>query len=106
MVMPKEVETILAEHPDVAQAHVVGIPDARMGEVGCAFIVATDGANPPREQELIDLCARELARFKVPRHVLYIAPDELPLTVTQRVQKFRLVEIAQRRLAATSSASA
>jgi fatty-acyl-CoA synthase len=103
MVMPKEVENLLVEHPGVSQAHVVGIPHARMGEVGCAVIVTDPKVDLARKgtlgQELIDLCTKELARFKVPAHVLFVSADELPLTVTGRVQKFRLVELVVQRLA-------
>jgi fatty-acyl-CoA synthase len=94
MVMPKEVESVLEEHPSVLQAHVVGIRDAKMGDVGCAFIVATPGASAEAE-ELIAFCAERLARFKVPRHVIFTTMAELPLTATGRVQKFRLVELAE-----------
>lgn len=93
MVMPKEVELVLAEHPGVDQAHVVGLPDERMGEVGCACVVRHPGA-PVEVEALIDHCAQRLARFKVPRHVVFVEADELPLTVTGRVQKFKLAELA------------
>ena len=103
MVMPKEVENLLVEHPAVNQAHVVGIPHPRMGEVGCAVIVIEPNVdranNQGLSQELLDLCTKELARFKVPAHVLFVAAHELPLTVTGRVQKFRLVELVLGRLA-------
>jgi fatty-acyl-CoA synthase len=103
MVMPKEVENLLIEHPMVSQAHVVGIPHLRMGEVGCAVIVAEPTVSSLQHeamsQELIELCKRELARFKVPAHVIFLPADELPLTVTGRVQKFRLVELVQARIA-------
>lgn len=94
MVMPKEVETTLEQHPAVSQAHVVGIRNAKMGDVGCAFVVLATGASVT-EQELIAFCAARLARFKVPRHALFVQTAELPLTATGRVQKFRLVEIAE-----------
>jgi fatty-acyl-CoA synthase len=106
MVMPKEVENLLVEHRAVSQAHVVGIPDARMGEVGCAVIVAEPNVDRTNDaalaQELIALCSTELARFKVPAHVLFVSAAELPLTVTGRVQKFRLVELVVARLAQNS----
>jgi fatty-acyl-CoA synthase len=101
MVMPREVELVLNEHPGVAEAHVVGLPHERMGEVGCACVVPA-GAEPPDPHELIDLCAKQLARFKVPRHVLFIEAQDLPLTATGRVQKFRLSAMARDRLAADS----
>jgi fatty-acyl-CoA synthase len=93
MVMPREIEAVLIEHPAVDQAHVVGIPHARMGEVGCACIVLAPGVPALDPQELIDLCAEHLARFKVPRHVVFVHAEDLPLTATGRVQKFKLVEL-------------
>jgi fatty-acyl-CoA synthase len=97
MVMPREIEELLNEHPLVAQAIVVGLPDMKMGEVGCACVVSA-GDTRPDPQELIDLCASRLARFKVPRHVVFLAADEVPLTATGRAQKFKLAELAKERL--------
>jgi fatty-acyl-CoA synthase len=99
MVMPREIEDLLNEHPLVGQAHVVGLPDIKMGEVGCVCVLPA-GEVLPDPQELIDLCASRLARFKVPRYVVFITADELPLTATGRAQKFRLVELARARLGA------
>jgi fatty-acyl-CoA synthase len=101
MVMPAEVEMVLAECPGVAQAHVVGIAHERMGEVGCAVIV-TDGSQRPDAAELVAHCTKNLARFKVPAHVVFMEASELPVTVTGRVQKFRLAELVVELLAATS----
>jgi len=97
LVMPREIELLLADHEGVEQAHVVGLPDPRMGEVGCAWIVAREGFML-EEQELIAYCTQHLARFKVPAHVLFTTVEELPLTVTGRVQKFHLVARAQKEL--------
>ena len=93
LVMPAEVEEFLNRRPDVVQAFVVGIPDARLGEVGCAWIVPRDGAAPDAA-EIIAECRAELARFKVPAHVLTVSAAELPLTASGKVQKFRLAERA------------
>jgi fatty-acyl-CoA synthase len=98
MVIPLEIEEVVNEHPLVAQALVVGIPDPRMGEVGCLCVVAK-APTPPLPQELIALCAQRLARFKVPRHVIFIRAEEIPLTVTGRPQKFKLAELARQRVA-------
>jgi fatty-acyl-CoA synthase len=97
MVMPREIEDLLNGHPLVGQAHVVGLADVKMGEVGCVCVLPA-GDRRPDPQELIDLCAARLARFKVPRHVVFITPDELPLTATGRAQKFRLAELARQLL--------
>jgi fatty-acyl-CoA synthase len=102
MVMPREIEELLTEHPLVSQALVVGLPDVKMGEVGCACIVSA-GDTRPNPQDLIDLCISRLARFKVPRHVIFLTADEVPLTATGRAQKFKLVELARERLAIVST---
>jgi fatty-acyl-CoA synthase len=93
LVMPAEVEACLTRRPDIAQAYVVGVPDARMGEVGCAWVVPADQAKPDAE-EVIGYCRAELARFKVPVYVLFTTADRLPLTVSGKVQKFKLAERA------------
>jgi fatty-acyl-CoA synthase len=104
MVMPREIEELLNAHPLVGQAHVVGLPDVRMGEVGCVCILPAGDVLPDPE-ELIALCASRLARFKVPRHVVFITADELPLTATGRAQKFRLADLARERVAARQDAA-
>jgi fatty-acyl-CoA synthase len=64
-----------------------------MGEVGCAFVVPAEG-RVPSPDALIEHCRAELARFKVPAHVMVIEAAELPLTASGKVQKFRLAERA------------
>ncbi len=93
LVVPSEVEVVLERHPGVRAAHVVGIPHPRMGEVGCAWIVP-DGPDKPDPAALIAYCATRLARFKVPAVVLFTGTEDLPVTVTGRVQKFLLTERA------------
>ncbi len=97
MVMPKEIEDIVTEHPLVVQALVVGIPDPKMGEVGCICVVSVDEAKPD-PQELIALCASQLAKFKVPRHVVFLTADQIPFTATGRPQKFLLADLAKQRI--------
>lgn len=97
MVMPREIEELLAQHPLVSQALVVGLPDPKMGEVGCLCVVPVPNQRPdPRA--LIDYCAAKLARFKVPKYVVFITAEEIPLTATGKAQKFRLAELARQRL--------
>ena len=99
MVMPREIEELFDDHPTIAQALVVGIPDPKMGEVGCLCIVPR-AAERPEPSELIGFCTERLARFKVPKHVVFLAADEIPLTVTGRPQKFKLAKIVSDRIAA------
>lgn len=93
LVMPAEIEELLNRRDDVLQAFVVGVPDARMGEVGCAWIVPPEGITPDVD-EIIAQSRAELARFKVPAYVLTVSADQLPLTGSGKVQKFRLAERA------------
>lgn len=101
LVAPKEVEEVLTSHPAVAQAYVVGLPDDRWGEVGAAWVVLAPGASCD-EEELVAYASARLAKFKRPRHVLFTTAADLPATATGKVQKFRLVEEAQKRLGRTS----
>jgi fatty-acyl-CoA synthase len=101
LVMPKEVEDLLTRHPGVSQAFVVGVADERWGDVGCAWIVPEPGVAVDAD-ELIALCKDKLARFKVPKHVLFLDPADLPTTPTGKVQKFRLTQRAAQRIAAGS----
>lgn len=104
MVMPKEIEDLFVDHPELEQALVVGVPDPRSGEAGCLCIVPAPGAEP-EPNALIAICAERLARFKIPRHVLTFALTEIPLTVTGRPQKFKLARLAESRLAAQQGTS-
>ncbi|MBJ8345154.1 class I adenylate-forming enzyme family protein [Antrihabitans sp. YC2-6] len=97
LVMPKEIEELLTAHPDISQAYLIGVPDERWGDAGCACIVRAPGATID-ERTVIDLCKANLARFKVPKHVVFLDVHELPTTPTGKVQKFRLVAQVQQRL--------
>ncbi|MFP1646499.1 class I adenylate-forming enzyme family protein [Pontitalea aquivivens] len=92
-VMPTEIEDVLTAHPAVRQAHVVPVPDDRMGEAGVAFIVRRPDV-PVTGDELIALCRDRLARFKVPKHVLFIEEPNLPVTPSGRARKFLLSQRA------------
>lgn len=97
LVSPKEIEDLLTSHDGVAQAFVFGIPDDRWGEVGCAWIVPSPDQHPTAE-ELIELVRARLARFKVPRHVVFSTAEELPLTATGKVRKIDLARLVPERL--------
>ena len=83
-IYPAEVENVLAAHPAVAAAALIGVPDAKWGEVGRALIVARPGASVP-EDELIEFCRARLARYKVPKSVVFT--DTLPQTGAGKVDK-------------------
>jgi fatty-acyl-CoA synthase len=88
-VYPAEVEAAFGEHPDVAEIAVVGVPDPRWGEIGRAYVVPAAGATPDAEGLLV-WAARRLARFKLPREIVFV--ESLPRTETGKVQKHRLTE--------------
>jgi long-chain acyl-CoA synthetase len=93
-VYPVEVEDVIRELPGVAEAAVIGVQDAVTGEAVVAYVVPT-GAGEGVADAVRDHCAARLARFKRPSRVEVV--DELPLTVTGKVQKGRLRGIERRR---------
>ncbi|MFF4057876.1 class I adenylate-forming enzyme family protein [Streptomyces sp. NPDC001668] len=97
LVMPKEIEDLLTAHPAISQVYLVGVPDERWGDAGCACVVRAPGADLSAA-DVVALCKRRLARFKVPKHVLFLDAAELPTTPTGKVQKFRLAQYAQKRI--------
>jgi HIP---CoA ligase len=88
-VFPAEVEHVLSDHPGVAEAAVVGVPDERLGEVTVAFVVAADGApgasGLTSPDSLISWCRERLANYKVPRRVWLV--DALPRVTVGKVAK-------------------
>ena len=86
-----EVEDVLYRHPAVIAAAVVATPDRMWGEVPCAFIELREGATPS-EQEMIEFCRQHMARFKVPKRVIFCI---LPKTSTGKIQKYVLREQAK-----------
>lgn len=95
-ISPREIEDLLASHPTVSAAAVVGIPDEKWGEVVAAFVRPAP-ASSPTQQELFDYCRTRLAPHKTPKHWVFV--DEFPLTPSGKVQKFVLRErfVAQTR---------
>ncbi|MEY9936283.1 FadD3 family acyl-CoA ligase [Streptacidiphilus sp. MAP5-3] len=85
---PAEIERVLTRHPLVADAAVVGVPDARLGEVGRAFVVPRSSADAEAATELIAWCRREMANYKVPREVVFVT--ELPRNASGKVLKGEL----------------
>ena len=102
-VSPSEVEAVLLSHPAVAQAAVVGVEDPRWGETGLAFVVVRPGMATD-EQELLDHCSSQLARFKVPARVEMVAA--LPRTALNKVLRAKLRQDLAGRTAAGNARTA
>jgi fatty-acyl-CoA synthase len=93
-VYPREIEEFLYSHPGVADVQVIGVPDEKYGEELCAWIVrkagtAGDGLSG---DEVRAHCRASLAHFKVPRYVMFV--EEFPMTVTGKIQKYKMREAA------------
>lgn len=84
-IYPREIEEFLYTHPEVSQVQVFGIPDARYGEIVCAWVVPKPGTSPT-EDALREYCKDRIAHFKIPALVRF--KDSLPMTVTGKPQKF------------------
>jgi fatty-acyl-CoA synthase len=101
-VYPREIEEFLYTHPDVSDVSVVGVPDVRYGEELCAFVVARSGTSLT-EEAIREFCQSRLAHYKVPRYVVFT--DGFPMTVTGKVQKFKMREDAVARLGLEDAAA-
>lgn len=88
-IYPPEIEEFLSHHPSVAEAAVVGLPDAKFGEVIAAWIVPRPGA-VMRAEDVRDYCRGQIAHYKIPQYVQIV--EQLPRTVTGKVRKHVLRE--------------
>ena len=96
-VYPREIEEFLHTHPAVADVQVVGVPDERYGEEVYAFVVLHDPSAALTAEEADAYCRGRLAHYKIPRHVHVV--DGFPMTVSGKVRKNELRELAARTLA-------
>jgi fatty-acyl-CoA synthase len=90
-VYPREIEEFLYTHPQVADVQVIGVPDERYGEELMAWIVVRAGASLS-EDEVREFCRGKIAHYKIPRYVKFVS--EFPMTVTGKVQKFKMRQAA------------
>jgi fatty-acyl-CoA synthase len=100
-VYPREIEEFLYTHPDVADVQVVGVPDPHYGEEIAAFVIAREGAALDTEA-VREFCAGRIAHYKVPRYVICV--DEFPMTITGKIQKFKLRDSAIEQLGLAAQA--
>jgi fatty-acyl-CoA synthase len=88
-IYPREIEEFLHTHPKVNDVQVSGVPDKKYGEEVCAWIRLRPG-HIVTEDEIRDFCRGQIATFKIPRHIRFVT--EFPMTVTGKIQKFRMRE--------------
>ncbi|OBJ85979.1 AMP-binding protein [Mycobacterium gordonae] len=91
-ISPREIEEFLYTHPDIVDAHVIGVPDERYGEEVMAVVKLRDGAAELTIEALREFCAGRIARFKIPRYLRIV--DEFPMTVTGKVRKVEMRQAA------------
>ncbi|MCY1033981.1 AMP-binding protein [Corallococcus sp. BB11-1] len=101
-VYPREVEEFLHTHPDVSEAQVIGVPSVKYGEEVMAWVRLKSGATLTAES-LVAFCTGRISTFKIPRHWKFV--DSFPMTVTGKVQKFRMREVSVAELGLGDAAS-
>lgn len=100
---PREIEEFLFRHPKVQAVQVFGVPDPKYGEELCAWVVLKPGQSAT-EEEIRAFCRDQIAHYKIPRYVRFV--DDMPMTVTGKVQKFVMRETMIRELGLEPAASA
>ncbi|MEZ4132925.1 AMP-binding enzyme, partial [Salmonella enterica] len=93
----------LYRHPQVQDVQVVGVPDEKYGEELCAWIVAKPGEQPT-EDAIRAFCQGQIAHYKVPRYIRFVA--EFPMTVTGKIQKFKIRDAMKEQLGLAERATA
>ena len=102
-VYPREIEEFLYTHPDIVDVQVIGVPDVKYGEEIMAWVKVRDGVDPLDAEAIREYCRGRIAHYKVPRYV-HIA-DEFPMTVTGKVQKYKMRDVAIELLGLQDAAS-
>ena len=96
-----KVEEFLYTHPDIVDVQVIGVPDARYGEEVMAWIQLRDGA-ATTEADIKNYCRGTIAHYKVPRYIKFT--DAFPMTITGKIQKFKMRETSIVELGLTNAA--
>jgi fatty-acyl-CoA synthase len=94
-VYPREIEEFLHTHPGVSEAQVIGVPSEKYGEEVMAWVKPKSGA-ALTARDLVDHCTGKIATYKIPKHWKFV--DDFPMTVTGKVQKFRMREVSEQEL--------
>jgi fatty-acyl-CoA synthase len=100
-IYPREIEEFLFTHPKIQDAKVIGVPDERFGEEVCAWVQLKEGETLA-EDEIRAFCKQNIAYFKVPRYIRLV--KEFPMTVTGKIQKFKMRETMVKELQAEDAA--
>lgn len=102
-IYPREIEEFLYTHPKISEVQVVGIPNARLGEVVCAW-VRLAANQTATEDEIREWCRDQIAYFKIPEHIRFV--DDFPATLSGKIQKYKIreFEIEARGLEAVATA--
>ena len=98
-IYPREIEDFIFTHPAVAEVAVFGIPDEFYGEELMAWVQLHAGESLG-EEEIREFCKGNMAHYKIPKHIWFV--DEFPMTVTGKLQKFRMREIAMQKMGLTT----
>ena len=101
-IYPREIEEFLYTHPDILDAQVIGVPDARYGEELCAWVRLRPGAPELTAETLRDYATGQLAHYKIPRYVHLV--EEFPMTVTGKIRKVEMRERSVELLGLTAPA--
>ena len=102
-IYPREIEEFLHGHPKIGDVQVIGVPDSKYGEEVCAWIRLREGKTAT-EEEIRDYCRGQIATYKIPRYIRFTT--EFPMTVTGKIQKFRLREQMIQELGLTTEQTA
>jgi len=94
-IYPREIEEFLYRHPKVQDVQVVGLPDKKYGEELCAWVIVKPG-QMATEDEIRDFCKGQIAHYKVPKYIQFVT--EFPMTVTGKIQKFKIRDEMKERL--------
>ena len=101
-VYPREIEEYLYSHPAIKDVSVIGVPDAKYGEELCAWVILREGADAS-DEDVRAFCRGKIAHYKIPRYIRFV--DAFPMTVTGKVQKFKMRETSTAELGLSSAAA-
>lgn len=94
-IYPREIEELLHTHPEISDAQVIGVPSEKYGEEVMAWIKLKGNAKVT-EEDVTEFCRDKISYYKIPRYIKFV--DEFPMTVTGKIQKFKIKEMAVKEL--------